>query len=193
MPGTPRRRPSGGCCAASPRRRTSTPDAGARASLENILGAGAPLWQVWAQKGDWAAIIRWAVDAGHADVDEVELGMPALDMQLGVDAPTFFDMLGMQEYAMTSADEAGLAARAAAVEAALRQPPEGRPASTVARDCALLELAVAALSGAAARAEYRGALAEYRQETLAAVREYHRAQQEVRAPSRTPLSHCYAG
>ena len=191
MPGTPRRRPSGGCCAASPRRRAGSPDAAARASLENILGA-ASLWQGWAQKGDWAAIIRWAVDAGHADVDEVELGMPALDMQLGVDAPTFFDMLGMDEYAMTNADEAELAARAAAVEAALRQP-EGRPASTVARDCALLELAVAALSGAAARAEYRGALAEYRQETLAAVREYHRAQQEVRALSHTPPSHCSAG
>lgn len=43
----------------------------------------------------------------------------------------------------------------------------------MAKDCALLTLAAASLRGADARSEYRESLAEYRQDTLTAVRDYY--------------------
>jgi len=166
-------------CCASPKRRQA--HAAGDAAITHNRGPppsdAGPEWQAAAEESDWAAVIQWCVNAGHADVDEVELGMPALDMQLGYDAPTFFDMLGFHEYEMAETDEEELESRAGACEEALQGAGVGsRDTGLVAKDCALLRLAAARLRGAEARAAYREELAEYRQDTLIAVREYYRDQ-----------------
>ena len=117
-------------CCASPRRNGGpplaprTPPARSTSSSELVAppSQAGPEWQGWAEAQDWAAVIRWAVDAGHADVDEVELGMPALDMQLGYDTPTFFDMLGFHEFGMTDADTGELESRVGASLSVSRRP-----------------------------------------------------------------------
>jgi hypothetical protein len=149
-------------------------------------GSASAPWLTAAYTGDFAAVLRWAAVNGYYEVEGSEQGMPALDMQLGTEAPTYFEMLGFSEYGMTDSHLPALTEREASLRTQLRALPPPRRGATAGTSSSassalepvlgLLGRAARTLRSAASRRAYRESLAQYRQDTLLIVHEYHEEQ-----------------
>ena len=92
---------------------------GAASARPVLNGGGVAGWQRMHKEGDYAGVVRWCVDCELAE-DTLLVGMPLTDYEMGIVAPTFCEMLGLDEAVVTRQHENGGVAVIEELEASLR-------------------------------------------------------------------------
>lgn len=170
------------------RARTNKDDAvrGVASAKPVLHGGGAAGWQRMHKVGDYAGVVRWCVDCELAE-DTLLVGMPLTDYEMGIVAPTFIDMLGLDEAVVTRQHENGGVGAVEELETSVRdafrslsrhlhpdkqsgRDPAGTDDATskskATADFQLLKLAKESLGDGKARARYLKKLGAFRRNAV---------------------------
>ena len=127
--------------------------------------------------GDYAGVVRWCVDCELAE-DTLLVGMPLTDYEMGIVAPTFCEMLGLDEAEVTRQHENGGVAVIEELEGSLRDAfralsrhlhpdkQSGRAGSDATADFQLLKLAKETLEDTKTRTQYLKKLGAFRRNVV---------------------------
>jgi hypothetical protein len=141
-----------------------------------LSGGGAAGWQRMHTAGDHAGVVRWCVDCELSD-DTLLVGMPLTDYDMGIVAPTFCEILGLDEALVVRWHEDGGVGAIEQLEEALQKAfrslsrtlhPDKQPdrAGKATADFQLLKLSKETLEDGKARARYLKKLGAFRRNAV---------------------------